>query len=375
MRIMVDSLELYQETLTFAKNNPTGAQNFNSYAVKVLKNYYLQLVTTTFYELVAKKNSPLVSLFCQINYINFAPKNFNISHAGMTFNLYKSFDMYLIIYGLNVAFAENLDSCLNVFETCTQEIFRGLAINDEGFRELPMYLTALDESLGKFGAIEKIIEVPVEKVVEKIVEVPVQSQKISFEPDEQDKEFLKKLNELVDKRHADDENLINGINAIQLALQEELPRLQNTLKNIAEIRDGIDYKTLAEPINQLIQLYGKLNDTLQRHPQADAQKGYETLLKRCKNFSRFLEQSLAMLGAELINEINIPLDFGKHEVINAARPSDSATVSKILRVGVIYKGQVLRKAEVEIAEPLISPIRGTSASDYLLALRQRNFGR
>lgn len=352
MRIMVDSLELYQETLTFAKNNPTGAQNFNSYAVKVLKNYYLQLVTTTFYELVAKKNSPLVSLFCQINYINFAPKNFNISHAGMTFNLYKSFDMYLIIYGLNVAFAENLDSCLNVFETCTQEIFRGLAINDEGFRELPMYLTALDESLGKFGAIEKIIE-----------------------PDEQDKEFLKKLNELVDKRHADDENLINGIKAIQLALQEELPRLQNTLKNIAEIRDGIDYKTLAEPINQLIQLYGKLNDTLQRHPQADAQKGYETLLKRCKNFSRFLEQSLAMLGAELINEINIPLDFGKHEVINAARPSDSATVSKILRVGVIYKGQVLRKAEVEIAEPLISPIRGTSASDYLLALRQRNFGR
>lgn len=371
MKIMVDSLELYRETLTFAKNNPTGAQNFNSYAVKVLKNYYLQLVTTTFYELVAKKTSPLVSLFCQINYINFAPKNFNVSHARMTFNMYTSFDMYLIIYGLNVALAENLDSCLNVFETCTQEIFRGLAINDEGFRELPVYLAVLDESLGKFCAAEKIVEVPVEK----IVEVPAQSQKISFEPDEQDKEFLKKLNELADKRHADDENLINGIKAIQLALQEELPRLQSTLKNISEIRDGIDYKTLAEPINQLIQLYDKLNDTLQRHPQADAQKGYETLLKRCKNFSRFLEQSLAMLGAELINETNIPLDFGKHEVINAARPSDSATVSKILRVGVIYKGQVLRKAEVEITEPLISPTRGTSASDYLIAIRQRTFGR
>ena len=44
---MTDSFELYKEALTFARSNP------NYYAA--LKNFYLQLVTTTFYELTTRK--------------------------------------------------------------------------------------------------------------------------------------------------------------------------------------------------------------------------------------------------------------------------------------------------------------------------------
>lgn len=307
---MTNSLELYKETLTFAKNNP-AAQNFY-----VLRNFYLQLVTMTFYELTAKKNSPLISLLCQMNCADFAPKNFKVT-PQQPFNLPTDFDMYMIVDGLNYAFSDGLDSSMKILEPYKENIFRGLSLNENYLQELIKILSKLDGNLGKIFPVDV----------------------------DADKNFLQGL---IQARHADDEKIIGEIKEVQRALQDELPRLQSTLKKISDIRDGLEFKAAQEPINQLIQLFDKVNETLQTHPKPDPQKGYETLLKRCRNFSRFVEQSLGMLGAQLINEINIPVDFGKHEVTNIARPPDSAKVSKILRVGLIYKGQVIRKAEVEV---------------------------
>lgn len=340
---MTNSLELYKETLTFARNNPTAQ------AFYVLKKFYLQLVMMTFYELTAKKTSPLMSLLCKMNCPDFAPKNFKIT-PQQPINLPTNFDMYMVVDGLNYAFSENLDSSLNIFEPYKKDIFRGLPLNGNYFEELINNLAKLDNHLGKFSSAERIVEkrveIPVEKVIEKIIEVPIE--KIIEKPvaEDSDKNFLQNL---IQTRQADDEKIIDEIKNIQRALQDELPRLQSTLKIISEIRDGLEFKTLQEPINQLIQLFDKVNETLQTHPKADTQKGYENLIKRCKTFARYIEQSLGMLGAKLINEINIPVDFAKHDVINVARPPDSAKVSKILRVGLIYKGQILRKAEVEVA--------------------------
>lgn len=356
---MINSLELYKETLTFAKNNP--AETFSQQTFSTLKNYYLQLVMMTFYELTAKKTSPLMSLFCQTNCHDFKPENFKIT-PQQPLNLPTNFDMYIIIDGLNYAFSVNLDSSLKIFEPYKKNIFRGYFLQESYIEELIKNLLKLDNNLSKLFLAEKIIEkrveIPVERIVEKIIEKPVVV--------EQDKNFLQ---DLIQARHADDEKILDEIKNVQLKLQDELPRLQSALKTILDIRDGIDYKTLAEPINQLIQLFDKVNETLQRHPQADTQKGYENLIKRCRAFSRYVEQSLSMLGAQLINEINIPLDPDKHEVTNISRPSAQATVSKILRVGLIYKGQILRKAEVEVAEP--APLRGTSASEFY---RRNNLG-
>ena len=360
---MIDSLELYKETLKFAKNNPNVFS-----ASSALKNFYLQMVTMIFYELTAKKNSPLIAALCQMYPIKFSPKNFSLTPAQVTLNLHTAFDLYVLVYGLNVMLAENLDSCLKVFDSNAKGIFRGNALTAEGFQGLSMHLEELDNGIGKLCTIEKVIEktveIPVEKVVEKIVEMPVEKvvEKIVEMPVEKrvevsaesEPDLMKSLTALADQRRADDEKIISEVKKVQLSLQDELPRLQNALKKISEIRDGIDYKTLEEPINQLAQLFDKLYETLQRHPQTDAQKGYDNLLKRCRNILRYVEQSLAMLGAELINETNVPVDFGKHEVTNTTRPSDSATVTKILRVGLLYKGQVLRKAEVEVAEPILS---------------------
>ncbi|MBD3878834.1 MAG: hypothetical protein SR1Q5_04010, partial [Quinella sp. 1Q5] len=260
---MINSLDFYAEAITVAKNNPTAA------VIPVLKNYYLQLTTMTFYELTTKKTSPLISTLCRVNNIALPTKNFSFMPAQVAFNLHTSFDLFAIVYGLNVALAENLDSCLNVFASNAERIFRGVGLTPEGFQSLLMNLQALDEGLRKFHAVERIIEIPVEQ----------------------------SLKTLADNRRTDDDKIIDEIKKVQLALQDELPRLQGTLKTVSEIRDGLDFKTLEEPINQLVQLFDMINETAERHPQEDMQKGYDKLIKRCRSFARYVEQSLAMLGA------------------------------------------------------------------------------
>ena len=304
---MIDSLEIYKEALAFAKNNT--AENDR------LKSWYLQLVTTTFYELTAKKTSPLISALCQSNDINFAPKNFQILPTQIPFEGLSSADLFIIVHGLNAAFAENLDSSLNFFMKNKDTVFRGVSLSEQGLQLLMKILKVLDKSLGKING------------------------------------KYKNLLSLSEERNKEDKKIIDTIKKVQLALQEEVLHAQNTLKNISDIRDDIDFRSMREPINQLIQLYDSLDDILQTHPQENIQSGYENLLDDCLSFKDYIEQSLEMLGAEIIDEINIPYEPGKHIIKNGRSPSSrQVTVSKILRIGLIYKGQVLRKADIEIEE-------------------------
>ena len=163
--------------------------------------------------------------------------------------------------------------------------------------------------------------------------------------------LLQSLKTFADNRRTDDEKIIDEIKKVQLALQNESPPPQAALQTIMKIRDEIDFEALKEPLNQLWLLFDKLNEILERHPMPDTAKGYERLIRRCKNFSRYVEQSLAMLGAEVINETNVPFDPAMHTIINDVRPTESSMVTKVLTVGLIYKGYVRHKADVEIAEP------------------------
>ena len=301
---MIDSLEIYGEALDFAKNNSTETH--------ILKNYYLQIVMTTFYELTIKKTSPLLSALCQSNGINFKPKNFQILPAQITFESPTSADLFIIVHGLNEAVKNNLDSCHDFFSKNLEIVFGSVSLTEKGSKDLIKILKELDKNFGKNSR--------------------------------QDKD----LTSLAVKRRKEDEKIIGAIKKVQLSLQEELSLAQNALKNISEIRDGIDFQTLKEPINQLIQLYDSIEDILLTHPQENIQEGYENLLDDCLNFKDYIEQALAMLGAEIIDETNVPYNPAKHIFSNGKRLSSrKATVSKILRVGFIYKGEILRKAEVE----------------------------
>ena len=263
------------------------------------KTRFVQLVTTIFYELITQKTSPLLSTLCYVNQINLTPKNFRLDPSQATLAKPSSMDLFLILYGLNVAATENLDSVCNVFDVHAGKQFPTQTLQDI----CKFCLLTLDDALEKFIA-----------------------------------DDLNELKALADERHASDEKIIGEIKSLQLSLQDEL-------RTIAQIRDGLDFAAQREPLRQLIGLFDKLNEIMSRHPLPDTQKGYSELVRRCQSFLRYVEQSLAMLGAEFINETNVPVNLNLHET--SERPTDRATVTKILRAGFVYKGQVIRRAQVE----------------------------
>ncbi len=268
------------------------------------KTRYVQLVTTIFYELVTQKNSPLLSALCHVNQINFAPKNFRLEPLQADFAVPTSVDLFLLLYGLNVAAEENLSSVCKVFDE-----HAGKQFPTEALPEMCDFcLSALDNGLAKFTADDSHV-----------------------------------LKTLADERHASDEKIITEIKSLQLSLQDEL-------RTIAQIRDGLDFAAQREPIRQLIELFDKLNEISQRHPLPDTQKGYGELVRRCQSLLRYVKQSLAMLGAQFVSEVNVPVNLNLHETPPDSRPTDRATVSKILRAGFVYKGQVIRRAQVEFVD-------------------------
>ena len=268
------------------------------------KKRFAQLVTTIFYELVTQKNSPLLSALCHANGLKFTPKNFRLEPTQENFANQTGADLFLLLYGLNVAAAENLDAACKVFDEHADKQFPTEALPEM----CDFCLSKLDDELAKFTADDS-----------------------------------RELKALANERHASDEKILDEIKRLQLSLQDEL-------RIIAQIRDGLDFAAQRESIRQLIELSDKLNEILSRHPQPDAQKGYGELVRRCQSLSRYVRQSLAFLGAQFICETNVPVNLSLHETPPDSRPTDNAAVSKILREGFVYKGQVLRRAQVEFVD-------------------------
>lgn len=284
---------------------------------------YLQIVSTVFYELLTQKNSPLLSEMCSMNGITFAAQNFQLEKLSVSRLSYanNSFDMYCIVSGLNEAFSKNLDACAKVYESMQNYMFVGASLPVESFQHFMTLLQNLDKHLEKFSAQEK-----------KFLSQAVNEEKI----------LLQKLDFIARTRKGDDEKIIAEIIDLQATLQ-------NSLQQILEIRDDIDFRTLKEPVNQLIFLYNKIDDNLKRHPQEDAAKGYAALIKRCQSFLKYIIQSLEMLGVEIIDETGKTFDPDLNKVIDNENISLDSVVTKVHKIGFIYKGKVLEKSLVEVA--------------------------
>ncbi len=339
----MNSLKLYDEACEFIGKYPN--------ATDWQKNFYMQILTTIFYELLTDKTSPLLSRFCADNGIrNLDVKNFKILYTPPSYDkLPSAADMYLTLYGLKILFTENLDACSKTYDrqNFQNNIFRGQSLGETYAQSVFNFFYEIDDGIKKFQQSEKIVEVPVEKIiekpVEKIIEVPAAPQIVS---DAESADLLKALDEIAKNRKSDDEKIVDEIKNVQQTLQGEFSAIQQSLKQISEIRDDIDFRGMKEPIYQLIQLYHKLDDNLKRHPMADKDKGYAALIKRCESFLKYVAQSLKMLGVELINETGKTFDPDKNKVADDSPVSLDSTVTKIVKSGFVYKGQILEKAEV-----------------------------
>lgn len=336
---MEDSIHVYKKAIELQNYN---LQQMNRWE-KLVKDAYLQVITTVFYELITKKNSPLLSEMCSINSINFDAQNFTIENVRISyFNGDKnSFDMYVILSGLYKAFAKNLDTCVEWYEQHKSHIFQRMELDSRYLSDFPILLQDLDKELEKFLPKEKIVEVTVEKIVEKHVE----TQSVF---DEELNTLMQDLKSIAGNRISDDEKIINAIKIVQKSMQNEVSTIQDSLKKILEIRDGIDFRTLEEPIHQLINLYEKIDKNLKRHPMENTEKGYKELIGRFNSFLNYIVQSLEMLGVEIIRESGKNFDPDRNKVADESESvSLDSVVSKVTRFGFAYKGKIIEKAEVE----------------------------
>lgn len=316
---MINSATLYEDTCQFVQGNQ-NISDINYWQ----KKFYTQIVTTIFYELLTAKTSPLISKFCADNGINYSAKNFKIDSVRPSSPLLSSYDMNIILLGLVCAIEENLDTCATCIDTRQNKIFRGNSLSPDKFERLYSNLKIIDTCLEKFYHVEQSAR--------------------------SDEEFslMKNLDELANNRRADDEKIIDETKKVQQNLQDEFNMVQESLKHISEIREEIDYRTLQEPIYQLIELYHKIDDNVKRHPMADTAKGYLSLMKRCENFLRYVKQSLKMLGVEIIDDTGNIFNPAKNKLVDDVAVSNDAVVTKVIRIGFIYKRKVLEKSEVEV---------------------------
>jgi len=159
-----------------------------------------------------------------------------------------------------------------------------------------------------------------------------------------DPKITDELNQLAEKRRESDSTLLKKIQQLQVSLQDEL-------KQIMEIREGIDYNITEEAIRQFVSLFYLLSETLQYHnpdPKEKDKEKYRDLVDSCEDFLGHIKQALSLLGVMIIDDKGKPFDPVKHKTARGIQPDRNGIIANVTKIGFSYKDKVLEKAEVEL---------------------------
>lgn len=344
--VVTDSYELYCRACHiggqyFSQKYPSGHRVGEEMA-DILEEYYIRIINLMFYELITMKNSKLLSYLCSVNQIFPNVINFEIIQHQCTYK--NTYDIISILAGINIVFVKDLNECRNLyrsnFKTCT---FNDMVFfnEPETKRIIESNLRDLDKNIGnivlrfknnkkelKQECMNNIMKEPETKTANTVCRV-------------HDPKLTEKLNKYANERREYDVSLLERIQQLQVSLQDEL-------KQIMSIRDGIDYNITQEAVNQFILLFHLVDETLHYHPNDGNNNSYHNLIESCEDFLENILQSLAMLGVVLINDVGVPFNIEKHRLVQGRAPVRKAIVSKVTKLGFIYKNKVIEKAEVEI---------------------------
>lgn len=310
----------------------------NNYVEEVCEKY-LNIIQVMFYELIKERESCLLSWLCNVNNIYGKGENYIIKNR--THNNETRYDIYPLIIGLNTYITNGLDECYTIFFRCKfdNKIFLNLPFDyRQDYNNVAKELQRLDWNIKSILyeaipnsniQIRKPTELKNVKALERVFRIP--------EPGLTDK-----LNAFAEKRKAHDLALSEQFEQLQVSLQNEL-------KQIREIREGIDYNITQEAISQFISLFSLLNDTLLYHSNSNSKESYTNLIESCEDLLANIIQSLAMLGVTIIDDVGKTFDPGKHKAVSGMQPNHLSTITKVVKIGFIYKNKVLEKAEVEIS--------------------------
>jgi molecular chaperone GrpE (heat shock protein) len=351
---VTDSLTLYNNACLKYSICPQNYQDYHGQKQRTdhtsadnqsvsLESYYVQIIAAMFHELMTRGSSSLLSKLCSINNIHFEAANFSIAYKrdGVSKTVW---DIIPILDGINAVFTKNLDECNCIFSDHKDNVFQGKVFK-EGFdyaAVISSKLKILDENIGRILSASTQSEADSKQnqnartVKEEKPKTPDILLRIH------DPKLTDKLNQLAENRRANDSDLSERIQQLQVSLQDEL-------KQIMVIREGIDYNITQEAINQFVLLFFLVSETLQYHPNDENKDSYHNLVESCEDFLANIEQSLVMLGVTIINDINKQFDPEKHKAARDHQPTRGAMITKVVKIGFAYKDKVLEKAEVELA--------------------------
>lgn len=349
MMVFTDSIKLYDKACERARQlSSQSTQDQCAKTIVVLEAYYVRIIGMMFYELITKKNSLLLSRLCDAGNLRVEVVNFSLTYQSFNSqvpHVENACDLYALIHGLNIAFSKNLDECSRLFATSkyAEFIFQARRFSQEFD-----YITPITEALRELDAnIFRLCNAAFqggEKTAQKEILAEPKSVMVSDRIIRaHDSKLTDKLNQLAENRKASDGAISEQVQQLQVILQNEL-------KQIMAIREDIDYNIMREAICQFISLFSLLSETLQYHPNDDNKDSYYDLIESCKDFLENIKQSLAMLGVTIINDVGKPFDTEKHKAVRGMQPSRLAAVTKVVKIGFIYKNKVLEKAEVELAQ-------------------------
>jgi len=302
---IMDSVKIYEETCQqCALQNLQNAQNVD------FESHYIQIITAIFYELIMKQSSSLLSMLCSRNDVSVETANFSIENQRYENNK-TVWDIIPILDGINTAFAENLDECSFLFSKYQKSIFQKKSFK-KGYdyaSAITFHLKFLDDQMAHFRI--------------------------------HDTKLTDKLKKYAEERRANDLVLSKRMQQLQVSLQDGLEQIKETC-------DDIENNITEEPINQFISLFTLVSETLQFHPNDKNKDAYHNLVESCEDFLENIKQALAMLGVTIIDDVNKQFEPQKHKTVRGTQPVRGATISRVVKIGFIYKDKVLEKAEVEL---------------------------
>lgn len=344
----INSYDLYcqacQIGVQYFSHKYHGGRSVGYDMESTLEEYYIRIINTLFYELITKKKSQLLSYLCSVNKVFPDVKNFRIEEQRCAYR--STYDIIPILEGINISFTKDLNECRYLYKhsykKCT---FTSMEFSKESdFQQtIVIELRNLDKNIGNailnFSETQK--ESEQKRGANMVREPKVKAADIICRI--HDPKLTEKLNRYADERRVYDISLSEQIQQLQVSLQDEL-------KQIMSIRDGIDYNIAQEAVSQFISLFHLVDETLRYHPNDENKDSYHNLIESCEDFLENIMQSLAMLGVILINDVGEPFNIEKHRLAPGRTPVREAIVSKVTKLGFIYKNKIIEKAEVEITE-------------------------
>jgi molecular chaperone GrpE (heat shock protein) len=242
-----------------------------------------------------------------------------------------------------MAFSKNLEECGYLYSTKYREnAFQGKAFSKDS--DCVVWATdalrVLDDNIGRIltSSVQSSKELKQKDNTRKAEKTRTLDTILRIH----DPKLTDKLNRFAEDRRVNDSAMLERIQQLQVSLQDEL-------KQIMAIREGIDYNITQEAISQFVSLFYLLSETLQYHPDDESKDSYHNLVESCEDFLENIKQSLAMLGVTIINDVSKPFDPEKHIAAHGFKAIRNGVITKVVKIGFAYKNKVLEKAEVELA--------------------------